>query len=123
MKESGSISVLTVTALTILLLMVPALIDMGAVIKARATAHNAADAAALAAAQELVTGGSPSAVAAEYAAANGAEITELSLAKESVTVAVSVDCRLVFIDRFGIKVGPVRGQGKAELIDVADLDY
>lgn len=123
MRESGSVSVLTVVAVTMLLVMVPAVIDMGVVVKARAKAHNAADAAALAAAQELVGGGDPSAAAVKYAAMNGAEVTGLSFGSESVTVTASVDCRLVFVDRLGIKVGPVRGQGKAELIDVAGLDY
>ncbi|MFA5866938.1 MAG: Rv3654c family TadE-like protein [Actinomycetota bacterium] len=123
MRESGSASVLAVAAMTILLIMVPAVIDMGAVVMARAKAHNAADAAALAAAQELVSGGNPSAAAAKYAGLNGADVAGLVLEQESVTITASVDCRLTFVDKFGIKIGPVRGQGKAELKNVAGLDY
>lgn len=123
MKESGSVSVLTVAAVTMLLIMVPAVVDMGVVVMARAKAHNAADAAALAAVQELVGGGDPASAAAKYAAMNNAKVNGLSFENDSVTVTATVDCRLVFVDRFGIKVGPVRGQGKAELIDVAGLDY
>ncbi len=123
MRESGSVSVLIVGAMSVLLLMVPAVIDMGIVVKARAKAHNVADAAALAAAQELVNGGDPSGAAAAYAGMNGAEVAGVSLDKESVTVTASVDCRPAFLDRFGIRIGPVRGQGKAELKNVAGLDY
>jgi Flp pilus assembly protein TadG len=106
-----------------LLIMVPAVIDMGAVVWARAKAHSAADAAALAAAQELINGGDPAAAAGKYAALNGAEVTGLALMRESVTVTASVDCRLAFVNSLGIEVSPVRGQGKAELADVGSLDY
>jgi secretion/DNA translocation related TadE-like protein len=123
MKESGSVSVLTVTAVMLLLVMVPLVVDMGAIVKARGRAHNAADAAALAAAQELVAGGNPSAAAAEYAAKNNADVTGLSIGVDSVTVSVDADFRLTLADKFGIKLGPVSGQGKAELLDVEELDY
>jgi secretion/DNA translocation related TadE-like protein len=123
MRESGSVSVLTVAAVMMLLIIVPAVIDMGAVVMARAKAHNAADAAALAAAQELIGGGDAAATAAKYASMNGAEVTGLSYGDDSVTVTASADCRLVFVNRFGIEVGPAHGQGKAELTGVTGLDY
>ncbi len=123
MKESGSASVLAIAAIAVLSIMLPAIIDMGAVVTARSKAHNAADAAALAAAQELVGGGDPSAAAAKYAGLNGADVAGLEVGQESVTVTASVACRLTFVDRFGIKVGPVRGRGKAELKNVDGLDY
>ncbi len=123
MRERGSASVLSIAAMSLLLVMVPAVIDMGIVVRARAKAHNAADAAALAAAQELVGGGNLSDAAAKYAALNGAKVSGISFGQDSVTVTASVDCRPAFIDRFGIEIGQVRGQGKAELKDVSDLDY
>lgn len=75
--ERGSVTVVAaaVTALVAVLTMGAA--DVGKALVARERAQAAADAAALAAAQELVmpTGRAPTELAAEYAARNGATLT------------------------------------------------
>jgi secretion/DNA translocation related TadE-like protein len=74
--ERGSISVVAagVMALTVVLTLGAA--DVGRVLVAQARARTAADASALAAAQELAlpTGRSPEEVAAEYATRDGGEL-------------------------------------------------
>ena len=98
--ERGSVTVVAaaVTALVAVLTMGAA--DVGKALVARERAQAAADAAALAAAQELVmpTGRAPTELAAEYAARNGADADELR-----------VPGRLVGGDRRG----PRRGRSSA----------
>ena len=72
------------------------LADLGEVLLARSRARAAADSAALAAAQELAlaTGVEPAALAADYAARNGARLKSCDCAigsfEASVTVTVQV---------------------------------
>lgn len=105
------------------MLLVPALADIGSYSRARADAQNAADSAALAAVQEIVLGGSPREAATVYAADNGAGVSSVQVADNWVIVTVEKDCNLGFSSRFGIDVGPVRASGKAELKDFDEPDY
>lgn len=123
LNEKGSVTLLVAMSMFLLLALIPALLDMGAVVTARAQAQNAADAAALAAAQELVTGGDPTNAAHVYASRNDAIVTGVEVSGDSVTVTTSKECRLLWSGRLGIMVGPVRGKGKAELKDFNDPDY
>lgn len=123
MKESGSVSVILVAIISIVAIMIPAFVDMGAITTARARAHNAADAAALAAAQEIIRGGDVRNVADKYASLNGARLMAVNIDEESATVAVTVDPGRLYVERLGITVNPVPGRGKAELIGFGDIDY
>ena len=90
--QRGSVS-LTVAALSVLaLVLAMGVADIGEVLLARSRARAAADTAALAAAQELAfaTGVEPAAVAADYAARNGAELTSCVCAVGSFEAAVMV---------------------------------
>jgi len=95
--ERGSVSVAAAGALVSLLVCTMGISDISRVLGARTEARTAADAAALAAAQELAapTGADPAAVAGDFAGRNGAQLTECACSAESddavVTVARSVD--------------------------------
>lgn len=95
------------------MLFVPALADIGAYSRARADAQIAADSAALAAVQEVATGGDPAAAATYYAAKNGSGIAKIEVAERWVIVSVRNETSL----------GTVRASGKAELKDYDDSDY
>lgn len=123
MRESGSVSILMAAMLAVLLVFVPAVLDLGSFTMARAKAHNAADAAALAAAQELVGGGDPASAASEYAVKNDATVAGLIIGSDSVIVTAAVESPRYYVSRIGISPGRVIGRGKAELKDVRDLDY
>jgi secretion/DNA translocation related TadE-like protein len=75
--ECGSISVILAAGILVALVLVLGVADLGRVLVARSRARTAADAAALAAAQELAlpSGRDPSTVAKQYAVANGAELS------------------------------------------------
>jgi secretion/DNA translocation related TadE-like protein len=74
--DRGSISLVLVALLAALLLLGMGLADVGSAIAAATRAQDAADAAALAAAQEIAmpTGRSPTELAIEYAARNGSSL-------------------------------------------------
>jgi Flp pilus assembly protein TadG len=117
------LSALAAYVMIAVLLFIPALADIGSYSRTRADAQNAADSAALAALQEIVTGGDPDSAAAAYAADNGAGIVSIKVSDKSVIVTVEKDCGLQMAGRFGIAVRPVRASGKAELKDYDDKEY
>ena len=80
--ERGSVSIVVAAGVAVVLVLTMGVADLGRVLTARGRARVAADAAALAAAQELAvpTGLDPAALAAEYAEANGAEIVSCGCA-------------------------------------------
>jgi secretion/DNA translocation related TadE-like protein len=102
MKESGSVSVLTAATLLIALVLAMGCADVGRVLIARERAQTAADASALAAAQELAipAGREPSEVAADYATRNGATLAACDCAaggtEATVTVTVDAGSLLLF---------------------------
>jgi secretion/DNA translocation related TadE-like protein len=75
--ERGSVSVILAAGILVVLILVLGVADLGRVLLARSRARTAADAAALAAAQELAipSGRDPSVLAGRYAHANGAELS------------------------------------------------
>ena len=92
-EERGSVSVLMAGVLAILLLCSLGIADVGRVVLGRAEAQNAADAAALAAAQDLaypVVGADPAASAEAWAAANGATLTACRCETDATRVSVQV---------------------------------
>lgn len=74
--ERGSVTVVAAAVMALVAVLTMGAADVGKALVARERAQAAADAAALAAAQELVTpiGRSPAELAAEYAARNGATL-------------------------------------------------
>jgi secretion/DNA translocation related TadE-like protein len=75
-RERGSITVVAAAGIALVLALVLLTVDAARLLATAARAGTAADAAALAAAQELAfpAGEEPEAVAARFAAANGAEL-------------------------------------------------
>jgi secretion/DNA translocation related TadE-like protein len=74
--ESGSVSILTAGSLALVMVLTLVSVDLLAALRAKGRAETAADAAALAAAQEIAipTGASPTEIAADYAELNGASL-------------------------------------------------
>jgi secretion/DNA translocation related TadE-like protein len=94
--ERGSVSLAAAGLCVLGLVLALGVADLGEVLLARSRARAAADSAALAAAQELAlaTGAEPAALAADYAARNGAQLTSCACSigsfEASVTVSVQV---------------------------------
>jgi secretion/DNA translocation related TadE-like protein len=91
-EERGSVTVVTAGVIALLVVITMGAADVGHALVARAHAEQAADAAALAAAQEMAfsTGREPSAVAAEYAERNGAALTACVCAAGATEAFVDV---------------------------------
>jgi secretion/DNA translocation related TadE-like protein len=90
--ERGSVSVMLCAGILVVLVLVMGTADLGRALVARSRARTAADAAALAAAQELAlsTGEDPSALAADYAGRNGATLVSCACAAGTFDVTVEV---------------------------------
>lgn len=101
-RERGSVSVVLAAGVLVVLVLTMGVADVGRVLIARSRARTAADAAALAAADELAlpTGLDPATLAAEYAARNGATLTacrcDVGTFEADVAVTVHVDGLLLF---------------------------
>jgi secretion/DNA translocation related TadE-like protein len=101
MNERGSVSIVVVGALGMATIVAAFAGDLSRVVTAKTKAQTAADAAALAAAQEIAvpSGATPADVAAEYAQRNGAELLgcrcEPLTGEALVTVAVEVTLPLL----------------------------
>jgi secretion/DNA translocation related TadE-like protein len=99
--ERGSVAVLAAGALALVAVLVLASLDLLRALEARSRAQAAADAAALAAAQELAipSGRNPAEVAAEYAERNRASLVTCSCQPGSTEAVVEVEAPvdLVFV--------------------------
>ena len=93
--ERGAVSLVTAVVAGVALVLAVGASDVARVLVASARAQTAADAAALAAAQELAlpSGQDPAAVAADYAGRNGAAMVDCScpLGASEATVKVMVE--------------------------------
>lgn len=95
-RERGSVSIVVAAVILIALVMSVGLADMARVLVARSHARQAADAAALAVAQELLlpSGADLVQLAAQYAERNGAVLTDCVCAartfEDTVTVSITV---------------------------------
>jgi secretion/DNA translocation related TadE-like protein len=100
-RERGSASVVILTALGFAAILSAFAVDLARASGGRGRAQVAADAAALAAAQELVvpTGSSPRGVADDYAARNGARVVSCACdpGSDQVVVTVELPVRLPFL--------------------------
>ncbi len=99
--QRGSVSVVAAGVMVVGLVLTLAAVDLMRAVQAKERAQTAADAAALAAAQELAlpSGRAPSEVAAEYAERNGATLTACLCDPGSGEAVVHVDLavHLVFL--------------------------
>jgi secretion/DNA translocation related TadE-like protein len=100
-SEEGSVTIVAAATIVLAAVLVLVCVDVFRALDARARAQTAADAAALAAAQQLVVPGtsSPEEEAAEYASRNGARLLSCSCEPGSLEAVVSVELpvRLVFL--------------------------
>lgn len=113
---------LATSLLCFLLLLVPAVADIGTVLAARADAQSAADAASLAAMQEYLLEGDVNQAASEFALKNGCSVSGVSIGDRYVIVTVSKRPSLLFAGKLGIQAPLAEAQGKAELKEgVADV--
>jgi secretion/DNA translocation related TadE-like protein len=100
-SEEGSVTIVAAGTIVLAAVLVLVCVDLFRALDARARAQTAADAAALAAAQQLVVPGtgSPEEKAAEYASRNGASLLSCSCQPGSLEAVVSVEVpvRLVFL--------------------------
>ena len=118
-------TILITAILLVSLLFVPGLMDIGTYERIRAEAQTAADAAALAATQEISAGaqmGAASGKAGEYARLNGAAVISISGSETSVTVTVEKRAELPFAGSLGIPAPDPQARAKAEVEDVTDAD-
>ncbi len=96
-SDRGSITVVTAAVIAVVVIITMGTADVGKALVASAHARQAADAAALAAAQELAlpSGRVPAEVAGDFAAHNGATLTACTCAPGTagalVTVIVQID--------------------------------
>ena len=92
--QAGSISIVAAALMSVALVLAMGAADLARVLTRAARAQTAADAAALAAAQELAAPSAgeltPTAVAAWYSARNGAELTVCACDPEGSEVVVTV---------------------------------
>jgi DNA topoisomerase I len=114
-RGSAAVSVVGLAALVMVLML--ALGDLTAFLLARAKAQTAADAAALAAAAELIPGRGPGpqAAAEKFAAANGASLLSCSCLprSEAAVVYVAVPARFAILRAIGAR--RVLGRARAEV--------
>jgi secretion/DNA translocation related TadE-like protein len=89
--ERGSVSVVCAAAICVALVCTMGVADVGRVLAERSHAEAAADAAALAAAQDLALGsGDPGGSATSFAGANGAELVDCSCTAGASEAVVTV---------------------------------
>jgi len=90
--DRGSVTVVLAATLPVVLVLAMGTADLGRTLVARSRARAAADAAALAAAQELAipTGADPAELAREYAARGGGEMTACTCEAGSFEAVVDV---------------------------------
>jgi secretion/DNA translocation related TadE-like protein len=93
-SERGSVTVVLAAGILVVLVLALGVADLGRVLIARSHARSAADAAALAVAQELAlpSGMNPATVASDYVTANGAELR--SCACEAGTFETTVEVKV-----------------------------
>ena len=116
--QRGSVSVLLAAGILVVLVLVLGVTDLGRVLIARSKARTAADAAALAAADELAlpTGADPAALAAEYATRNGAVLTACTCTAGTFEAVVMVEVTTGDLLLFpGVRVVVARARAVVDL--------
>ncbi len=98
-RESGAVTIVAASIMVFACIVCLVSVDLGRALAARARAQTAADAAALAAAEELAVprGDDPAAVAARFAELNGATLRSCECAKGSDEAVVEVVLTASFV--------------------------
>ncbi len=101
--ERGSVSIIVVAIVAVIVVLGLCAADLARVLTVSAGAQSAADAAALAAAQELAvpSGVDPSELASEYAARNGAALVSCTCERGSLEATVDVRAPVGPLQVFG----------------------
>jgi uncharacterized membrane protein len=97
-SQIGNLTILSITVAMILLLFTPFIIDVAVLLKTRADAKSAADAASLAAAQEILFLENGEDVARDVAEMNNAKFISYFVENNETVVTVSKTANLIFID-------------------------
>ena len=124
--QEGSVSIAVIAVAMLSLLMCLCVTDAGLMLAARSQAQNAADAAALAAAQEsfplLGTGRTPRSAASRTAGENGAALKSISISGGGGRVQVDVSVRVpsIVLQRLGVGPQEVTAAAAAE-VDIERL--
>ena len=102
-REQGSVSIVVAALVAMILVLGLGAADLAKVLVAASKAQSAADAAALAAAQELAlpTGREPSDAAAEYAARNAAVLIECRCEEGTLEATVQVRVPVGYLSTLG----------------------
>ncbi len=102
-REQGSVSIVVAALVAMILVLGLGAADLAKVLVAASRAQSAADAAALAAAQELAlpTGREPSDDAAEYAARNAAVLIECRCEEGTLEATVQVRVPVGYLSTLG----------------------
>jgi len=114
-RERGSVSVVTAAVVLLALVLSLGVADIAHVLVARSQARTAADAAALAVAQDLVipSGVALSDIAASYAALNGAQLSACACEPGTLEATVTVS---IHVDGFLLVVGARTVQARARAV-------
>lgn len=97
-SQIGNLTILSITVAMILVLFTPFIIDVAILLKTRADAKSAADAASLAAAQEILFLENGEDVARDVAEMNNTKLISYSVENNETVVTVSKTANLIFID-------------------------
>jgi secretion/DNA translocation related TadE-like protein len=102
-REGGSVSIVVAALVAMILVLGLGAADLTKALVAVSRAQSAADAAALAAAQELAlpSGREPADAASEYAARNGAELIECRCAAGTLEATVRVRVPVGYLSTLG----------------------
>ncbi|MBA7602830.1 hypothetical protein ES703_09926 [subsurface metagenome] len=99
-SQIGNLTILSIAVAMILILFTPFIIDVAILLKTRADAKSAADAASLAAAQEILFLENGEDVARAVAEMNNTKLISYSVKNNETVVTVSKTANLIFIDNF-----------------------
>ena len=117
-REQGSVSIVVAAIILLALVLSLGVADVARVLVARTHARTAADAAALAVAQELAlpSGTDPADIAAEYAARNDAILTDCVCVAGTLDATVTVS---IVVDEFllvsGVRTVAARARAVVDL--------
>lgn len=99
-SQIGNLTILSIAVAMVLILFTPFIIDVAILLKTRADAKAAADAASLAAAQEILFLENGEDVARAVAEMNNTKFISYSVKNNETVVTVSKTANLIFIDNF-----------------------
>lgn len=112
-KKKGSVAIYTALFIFIFALFLFMLLDIGIIFLTRQKAQNAADAASLAGAQEVIAEENPTSVVKKFAAENQAEVVFINYNDKEIIVRVKKGLPALFIGKFLAR--SVEAESKTEI--------